>query len=157
MLLDLYNQTESQLCKSGRYAHFKAFASRIVENATRIATVLAFFEGIEAITPQLMASAIKLAQYSLDEWERYNGVTEFDEKLIEADRLENWLLAYCRENKVTCVPRAKVLQGVSPKRLRTAKNLKPVLQILIDQNHARNIKISGKGYIELNPKVISDK
>ncbi len=67
----------------------KAFASRIVEQATRIATVLAFFEGIEAINPQLMASAIKLAQYSLDEWERYNGITEFDEKLVEADRLEN--------------------------------------------------------------------
>ncbi len=24
MLLDLYSQTESQLCKSGRYAHFKS-------------------------------------------------------------------------------------------------------------------------------------
>ncbi len=157
MLLDLYNRTESQMSKSGRYAHFKPFASRTVEHAIRIATVLAFFEGIEAITPNLMQSGIQIAQYSLDEWERYNGFIEQDEKLIEADRLENWLLSYCRDNNSSCIPRATILQRVSPKHLRTAKNLNKVLKILTEQNHAREIKIKGKSHIELNPKVLTDK
>ncbi len=157
MLLELYNRTESQMSKNGRYAHFKPFASRTVEHAIRIATVLAFFEGIEAITPNLMQSGIQLAQYSLDEWERYNVKVEFDEKLIEADRLENWLLSYCRDNQAMSVPRATILQRVSPKHLRTAKNLNKVLKILTEQNHAREIKIKGKSHIELNPKLFTDK
>lgn len=151
MLMELNNNTERQMGKAGRYAHFKAFASRVCEHATRVATVLAFFEGLEVVNADIMASAIRLAQYSLDEWERYNGFIERDQKIIEADRLENWLLAYCSDNNSNSVPRAYVLQRVTPTHLRKAKELDKVLKILTDQNHIRQIKIDGKAHIELNP------
>lgn len=157
MLMELNNTTERQMGKAGRYAHFKPFASRACEHATRVSTILAFFEGMEAVDGNLMQSAIKLVQYSLDEWERYSGFIERDHAIIEADRLENWLLAYCRENDTRTVPRASILQRVTPMHLRKAKALDKVLKILTDQSHARQIKVDGKAHIEINPILFTEK
>lgn len=157
MLMELNNDTERQMGKAGRYAHFKPFASRACEHATRISTILAFFEGMEAVDGNLMQSAIKLVQYSLDEWERYSGFIERDHAIIEADRLENWLLAYCREHNTKTVPRASILQRVTPMHLRKAKALDKVLKILTDQSHARQIKVNGKTHIEINPVLFTEK
>lgn len=77
--------------------------------------------------------------------------------IVEADRLENWLIHYCRENNQTSVPRADVLQRVTPTNLRKAKALDNVLKILIDHNHVKEIKANNKAYIELNPLIFEYK
>lgn len=151
MLLTFYNMVESEMSKGGRFVHLKAFATRACGNAVRVATVLTFFEGKEAVTPELMQSGIKMAEYSLSEWERYSGFVERDKMIIEADKLENWLLSYCRDNHQTSVPRADILQRVTPVNMRKAKVLDNVLKILMDNNHVKEIKVNNKGHIELNP------
>ena len=151
LLINFYNMVESEMSKGGRFVHLKAFASRAWGNAVRVATVLAFFEGKEAVTAELMQSGIKMAEYSLSEWERYSGYVERDKMIVEADRLENWLIHYCRENNQISVPRADVLQRVTPTNLRKAKALDNVLKILIDNNHIKEVKANNKAYIELNP------
>lgn len=153
LLINFYNMVESEMSKGGRFVHLKAFASRAWGNAVRVATVLAFFEGIEAVTAELMQSGIKMAEYSLSEWERYSGYVERDKMIVEADRLENWLIHYCRENNQTGVPRADVLQRVTPTNLRKAKALDNVLKVLMDNNHVKEIKINNKAHIELNPEL----
>ena len=99
----------------------------------------------------MMQSGIKMAEYSLSEWERYSGFVERDKMIIEADKLENWLLSYCRDNHQTSVPRADILQRVTPVNMRKAKVLDNVLKILMDNNHVKEIKVNNKGHIELNP------
>ncbi|MBR7551557.1 DUF3987 domain-containing protein, partial [Mycobacterium tuberculosis] len=76
LLISFYNLVEIEMSKGGRFVHLKAFASRAWGNAVRVATVLAFFEGVEAVTAELMQSGIKMAEYSLSEWERYSGYVE---------------------------------------------------------------------------------
>ncbi|WP_434353564.1 DUF3987 domain-containing protein [Psychrobacter sp. HD31] len=157
LAMNFYNDIEKKVGRAGKFVHLKSFAGRALPNAIRIATVLAFFEGSEAITPELMVSGIKLAEHSLMEWERYGGYTDFDEKLVQADRVENWLINYCRENNITIVPRVKLQQGITPTSLRKKKKLDPLIKILKDNNHIREIKHDNKASIELNPKVFTDK
>lgn len=157
LAMEFYNKTELEVKRSGKYAHLKPFADRALPNAVRIATVLAFFEGKKVITPELMTSGIKIAQHSLDEWQRYNIFIEHDESLKSADRVENWLISYCREHETTIVPRVKIQQGITPSGLRKKKKLEPLLKILMENNHIREVKHDGKASIELNPKVFTDK
>ena len=112
---------------------------------------------IEAVTAELMASGIKMAEYSLSEWERYSGVVERDKAIIEADKLENWLLSYSRKNNLTSVPKADIQQKVTPISMRKAKVLDSVLKILMDNNHAKEIKVNNKAHIELNPLIFEYK
>lgn len=153
MIIDFYNMVETEMNKGGRFAHLTAFANRAWVNAVRVATVLAFFESSEAITADIMASGIKMAEYSLSEWERYSGYVERDKMIVEADRLENWILAYCRETKQASVSRADILQRVTPVSMRKAKILDSMLDILKANNHAKEIKVNNKAHIELNPKI----
>lgn len=157
LLLGLYNATEQEQAKAGQYAHMKAFAARSAELATRVATVLAFFEGMTAITVDIMQSAITLVRYSLDEWERYGDGIEHDKRLVEADRLENWLIRYCREHNTTFVSRSETLKKATPRSLRKAKPLNEALKILAERSHVRQVKQDGKQMIELNPKLFGIK
>src|SRR5690606_35897532 len=62
---------EVELGPLGAFAGLKPFANRGAEQALRVATVLACFEGLERINSACIYNACRLVRYSLDEWLRY--------------------------------------------------------------------------------------
>lgn len=90
--LDFYNNIETQLGKWGEYEDVKHFGSRTAQIATRLSTVLAFFEGKTEVDSESMASACAITKYSLDQWLSYTDYTPESSIKSESKELLDWML-----------------------------------------------------------------
>jgi len=89
------NAIEAELSPSGSLATVKAFASKLPENAARIAGILALIAdpGAQSIEADTFANAVLLSRYYLAEALRLRAVGMVDPALRKAEALREWLLA----------------------------------------------------------------
>lgn len=71
--------------------YLKAYASRMAENATRIASLMAFFDGRKTVTTDDIKRAFMLVEYSTAERLRYLDATPTGEQ-NDSEKLSNWLV-----------------------------------------------------------------
>ncbi|MGP5542489.1 DUF3987 domain-containing protein [Psychrobacter celer] len=71
--------------------YLKAYASRMAENATRIASLMAFFDGRKTVTTDDIKRAFMLVEYSTAERLRYLDTTPTGEQ-NDSEKLSNWLV-----------------------------------------------------------------
>ena len=83
---EFYNMFEVLQGKGKRYEYLQAFASRASQLARRLATVFAYFEGLQWIDAKTLRGACEVVKHSLNEWAMYADIevkTESDaERLI---------------------------------------------------------------------------
>lgn len=93
-LIQFYNGVESRMARGGELADLKAAASKITEQACRIAGVLTLWESFETkkVTEATMRTAISIAEYYLSEALRITGLAEISAKDVETEKLRKWLL-----------------------------------------------------------------
>lgn len=144
--LYFYNECELNQAKGKLYESIKPFASRASQIARRLATVLAYFEGEQYITAQIMQSACNVVRHSLAEWIRYADLET--NETSNSQRLWEWL-ARQTDSKIM---RSK-LQTSAPSAVRKKDTLDLALQELEDCNYIRNTLIGKKQYIEKNPNL----
>jgi hypothetical protein len=89
--IKFYNEVERRLSPDGELAIIKESASKIAEQAIRIAGVLCAVEGAEKISIDHMSSAIELADYFLTEQLRLAQTASVDLKQIKAGNLDEWI------------------------------------------------------------------
>lgn len=143
-----YNMFEELQGKGKRYEYLQAFASRASQLARRLATVFAYFEGLQWIDAKTLTGACEVVKHSLNEWAMYADIEVKTES--DAEWLIKWLIRKCMEQKNNCIPKAIALRG-APSHLRKAKAFDNCLNELIEFNYVRLITINKSTHIELNP------
>lgn len=149
--LAFYNMFEGLQGKGKRYEYLQAFASRASQLARRLATVFAYFEGLQWIDASTLTGACEVVKHSLNEWATYSDIEVRTES--DAERLIKWLIRKCDADKTNCIPKTLALKG-APSHLRKTKAFDPCLNELIEFNYVRLVVINKTQCIELNPLLL---
>ena len=149
--LAFYNMFEGLQGKGKRYEYLQAFASRASQLARRLATVFAYFEGLDRIDASTLTGACEVVKHSLNEWATYSDIEVRTES--DAERLIKWFIRKCIDQKTVCTPKAIALRG-APSHLRKAKAFDLCLSQLIESNYVRLVTIDKSTHIELNPLLL---
>lgn len=154
--VQVYNLIEAQLAPMGSLADVKDVASKIADNAARIAALFHLYEygPAGAISAQAMQSACKIAMWHLDESRRLLTELSQDPALSLAARLDAWLIERCNEQRTDRVSTRDVLQYFPTLQLRKAAQLTPVLKELTDADRARQVTDGRKKLIVVNPRLL---
>lgn len=150
--LEFYNEIEKLQAKGQRYEYLQAFASRASQLVRRLATVFAFFEGLETIDRQTLAGACEIIRHSLNEWSRYAEIEAVKEN--DAEKLIRYLISKSKDEKTSLLNKTISMKG-APQNLRKKAKFNPCLEELIESNYVRLVTVNRSTYIELNPLLLT--
>ena len=149
--LAFYNMFEELQGKGKRYEYLQAFASRASQLARRLATVFAYFEGLQWIDASTLTGACEVVKHSLNEWATYSDIEVRTES--DAEKLIKSILAKCMKENTNRILKSFAAKG-APSHLRKAKAFDPCLNELIEFNYVRLVTVNKSAYIELNPLLL---
>ena len=133
--------------------YLKAYASRMAENASRIASLMAFFDGRKVITTDDITRAFMLVEYSTAERLRYLDATPTGEQ-NDSEKLSSWLVDKARGKKPPILNKSFVSQN-APNALR-GKKLNSLLDDLESMGHVRLESEGRRRLVLINPKLINE-
>lgn len=147
MWIDYYNFNETEMRDSGDFSEFRDYASKISENAARIAALLHFFSGdVGGISCRAMEAAEKISMWYTEQFQMLfsnNPVIEDENKMLE------WIRNYCSENNVCRVKKNIILQ-YGPVRFRSKRVVNDLLSTLYVQRRIHIEKRVNTTYIILS-------
>jgi len=147
-----YNMFEELQGKGKRYEYLQAFASRASQLARRLATVFAYFEGLQWIDAKTLKGACEVVKHSLNEWAMYADIEVKTE--TEAERLIKWITKKCNEQKTDRIAYSN-MQTSCPRPMQKNKNLlEMVIEQLIDSNHIKIESIGRTRYVVIHPCLV---
>ena len=143
---------ENRQAKGKTLEYLKAYASRMAENASRIASLMAFFEGRNVVTIDDITRAFMLVEYSTAERLRYLDATPSGEQ-NDSEKLSNWLMDQARAKKPHKLNRTSAYNGAPKPMRKNNKILQNELENLESMGHIKQTKEGQKQIIEINPKL----
>lgn len=144
---DLFNSTESKMGKFGALGEVSTFAARVGDQARKLATALAVFEGLNHVDAACMQAAAALAKHSVDEWLRYTAGATISREIRDASTVMSWLTEPKRIDNWNEFTRDKFgKSGFKP--FRPAKKRDAVLATLLENNHL--LSVDGRTFV-INP------
>ena len=132
--------------------YLKAYASRMAENASRIASLMAFFDGRKAITTDNIKRAFMLVEYSTAERLRYLDATPTGEQ-NDSEKLSSWLVDKARGKNPPMLNRTDAYNGAPKPMRKNNKVLQNELDNLESMGHIRQMQDGKKKVIYINPKL----
>ncbi|APX62152.1 DUF3987 domain-containing protein [Acinetobacter schindleri] len=149
---EFYNVIESLQRAGKRFEYLQAFASRASQLARRLATVFAYFEGLQWIDAKTLKGACEVVKHSLNEWAMYADIEVKTE--TEAERLIKWIAKKCNEQKTDRIAYSNI-QTSCPRPMQKNKNLlEMVVEQLIDSNHIKIESIGRTRYVVIHPCLV---
>ena len=149
---EFYNMFESLQGKGKRYEYLQAFASRASQLARRLATVFAYFEGLQWIDAKTLKGACEVVKHSLNEWAMYADIEVKAE--TEAERLIKWVARKCNEQETDRITYSNV-QTSCPRPMQKDKNLlEMVIEQLTNSNHIKIESIGRTRYVIIHPCLV---
>ena len=138
------NEMEERIGKGGDLADVRGFATKLPEQAARIAAVLAVFQHglkVEEIEDEMLANGISVARYYLSEAVRLFGVASPNPILMDAQVLSDWLRDKWKENLIN----VGAIQNFGPSQLRkkNADQIKEIVAALVRHDHLSDRLPSG--------------
>lgn len=133
--------------------YLKAYASRMAENASRIAALMAFFDGRKVITTDDITRAFMLVEYSTAERLRYLDATPAGEQ-NDSEKLSGWLVDKARGKKPPMLNRTDAYNGAPKPMRKNNKLLQNELDNLESMGHIRQMQDGKKKVIYINPKLL---
>lgn len=149
-----YQQSiEHEQAKGGRLAGHTAFASRMAENASRIATLLAFYDGRECLDADYLHQAFLLTNYSMNAWLSYGDMAGDEPSDIE--KLLGWLVKKCGERSVTALNWSFIYNNCPKPMLKNKRYIQELVEVLECGNYVQ-VEQQGKAkIIALNPQLLA--
>lgn len=151
-----WQKVENSQQKGGINHNAKAYASRMVENASRIASLFAWFNGKNAIGIDDIQGAIEIVEYSASERRRYDDIAT---DITDAEKLLQWLVKKAKETGQDKFYLSYLQTSVTPQHLRIKQTLETALELLSDNNYiyldTETTNRRPKRVIELNPALLS--
>ena len=144
-----YNYFETSQLPNGPYGYIQAFASRACQLARRLATVFAYFEGLQNIDAKTLTGACEIIKHSLNSWLMYKNIEVKAES--DAERLLKWLIRKCLLQKTDRLPYS-YMQTSCPRPMQKNKNLlEMIVQQLEDSHHIKIESLGRTRYVVINP------
>lgn len=139
-LADFQQVIEYEQRAGNRLYYYQSFANRMAENATRIATLMAFYDEQKRLSIDYLQRAFLLVEYSIKEVMRYQDIQETS----DSEKLLNWLIRQASNGKVSKshANRNAPIRG---------KALTALLDDLQSDNYLRLQKQGKAIFIQLNP------
>jgi hypothetical protein len=153
--IDAFNQIESQMQPGGQLAAVSGYASKIGENAARIAAIFHWFEGKEGkIDAEEINNALMICRWHTDEYlDCFRPPSPIPLECRDADTLERWLAENVWNKGRAQIRKNEILQ-FGPNQIRTKLRLDNAISVLIGGNKVRITLSSNKTKIvELNPSL----
>ena len=129
LYVSFYNEIEGKMGPDGDLCDVKAFASKLPENAARMAAALELIADAEAVSIGVatLGNAIRLADYYLAEFLRLVAAGAIDPTLRQAEKLRLWL----QGRPDDLIPLRDVYR-LGPASLRDSKSARAAMKILED-------------------------
>lgn len=150
--VQFHDQIEGMLGADGELQDVKDVASKIADNAARLACLFHVLEsGAGAVSVDAVARGAKLATWHLIEAQRFLGQFALPPETEKAMRLDAWLLARCQREGVDRV-RTQVAQQLGP--LRDKSALDAALGEMVEMGRVRMATDGKKRLIVVNPALL---
>ena len=151
-----HDRIEAQLGEGGRLREVRDVASKIADNAARMAALFHVFQchASEAVDADSFNAAARIAEWHLTEARRFYGELALPSGMANAARLETWIVGYCKRTGVDRVP-TKEVQRLGPGILREKLKLDAAVQELEELGRAQRLKEGKRKFIAVNPSVLS--
>lgn len=147
--LAFYNMFEELQGKGKRYEYLQAFASRASQLARRLATVFAYFEGLQWIDASTLTGACEVVKHSLNEWATYSDIEVRTES--DAERLIKWFIRKCIDQKTDRMNYSDVQTSCPRPMQKNTKLLALVVQQLEDSHYIKIELVGRKRLVIINP------
>ena len=152
-LANFQDEIEGRQAKGNAYEFLKAFASRMAQNASRIASLMAFFDCQKSVSVDYLERAFMLVEYSTAERLRYLDIKTNEKS--DTQKLIDWIVKQCKVKGVTQLSYADTQSKVNPKHLRAKANFELCINVLSDKKYIQVITLDNTRYIEVNPSLLS--
>ncbi len=150
--LAFYNMFEKLQDKGNRYEYLQAFASRASQIARRLATIFAYFEGLQMIDEKTLKGACEIIQHSLNDWAKYADIEVKVES--DAERLIKWITRKCIAQKTDRLTYSYV-QTSCPRPMQKNKNLLEMIIHQLEDSHYIKVELVGKTrHVVINPLLL---
>ncbi|GLH67311.1 DUF3987 domain-containing protein [Geothrix edaphica] len=151
-----HDRIERDLPNGERFHDIRDVASKIADNAARMAALFHAFEGAAggAVGVDSFRSAARIAEWHLNEARRFFGELALPAGLADAAHLESWLVNRCRKNGSSEVP-TKEVQQFGPGTLREKAKIDAAMMELEELGRARRITEGKRRFITLNPSILA--
>ena len=152
--IKFHDSIEAELGSKGSLFDVRDVASKIADNAARLAVIFHVFETGSPVGPiavRHMTGAIMVSAWHLKESKRFFGELVQPKEITDAARLEAWLIS---ENSARCIPPTRRhAQQYGP--VRVSKQLEAALSVLADLGRIRESnEIGQKKVIMVNPALL---
>lgn len=149
-----HDQIEAMLLTGGELFDVRDVASKIADNAARLAALFHVFEGsVGPIGIDAMDSGACIAAWHLNEARRFLGELAMPAEVAHPMRLEAWLLDYCRRERTSKVPTREV-QRCGPGGLRDKTAFAEAVKELEELGRVRLIQDGKKKLVQINPALM---
>lgn len=155
--VEFHNAVEAELRPNGELYEVRDVASKVADNAARLAALFHVFEHGDSgtIDGYAMESGTMLAAWHLHEARRFFTELAVPEPVLQAQRLESWLIGYCRQHGVDTVARREVQRLIIPSTLRRREALDPALRELAEAGRVREITEGKRKLIRVRAEVLT--
>ncbi len=145
---------EGQLASGGDLHEVRDVASKVADNAVRLAALFEIFEnGMGPIGLLAFEAASRVAAWHLSEARRFFGELALPVEQADAVRLDTWLIEYCRNTKTNIVGKNHVRQR-GPGPLRHGARLDAAINELAELDRLRLTKDGRRQTIAVNPGLL---
>jgi|26BtaG_2_1085354.scaffolds.fasta_scaffold01870_2 hypothetical protein len=141
---------EERQAKGSPLESIKSYASRMAENASRIASLMAFFNDRQAINIDDINRAFMLVEYSTAERLRYCDASPTGEQ-NDSEKLSTWLVDKARAKQPPKLNRTYVYNGAPKPMRKNNRLLQNELDMLESAGHIRQETEGKKQVIYINP------
>jgi putative DNA primase/helicase len=154
--VEFHDAIERQLAPEGELHDVRDVASKVADNAARLAALFQVFtDGLSDISAEKMESGCRLAAWHLSEAQRFFGELAIPPGTLAAMQLERWLKAHCNRHQVIEVSRREVQRLITPSYLRDGETLTAAVATLAQHGRVREHNDDGRKVIEVRSEVLS--
>jgi putative DNA primase/helicase len=151
--ITLHNGIERELGEGGDYRDVRDVASKIAENAARLAALLHVFDGLSGpIGEEHVFRAGSIVTWHLNESRRFFGEMALPESLADSVRLDTWLVDRCSKQGSNRVAKNDALQR-GPQRKAAA--LDQAIAHLVELDRLRVAQEGKARFLVVNPALLA--
>lgn len=151
-----HDAIEGELRNGGELYDVRDVASKTADNAARMAAQFQrFTHGIgDAVEVECFDRASRIVAWHLNESRRFFGELALPPELVDAGRLDAWLIEHCRRERTQKVPTKKV-QQFGPAGLREKAKIEAAVRELEELGRVRLVLDGRRKEIHVNPALLA--
>jgi putative DNA primase/helicase len=150
--VEYHDAIEGELASGGELYDVRDVASKSADNAARLATLFQMFDGAGgAIGAEAFEGASRITAWHLNEARRFFGELALPAELVDAARLDSWLIEHCQNGRTHFVGKNHVRQH-GP--LRDGARLDAAIRELAELDRLGLEKSGKRLTIHLNPALV---